>query len=75
VTRDEVSLLETAILENMGRNGYNVSRHVAYVTPSSGSPITMELRLYITLQIFSGASYLNMIWYAVDMRSVPGMFW
>jgi hypothetical protein len=75
VTRDEVSLLETPILENMGRNGYNVSRHVAYATPSSGSPITMELRLYIMLQILSGASYLNMIWYAVDMRSVPGMFW
>jgi hypothetical protein len=75
VTRDDFSSLETAILENMGRNGYNVSRHVAYATQSSGSPITVELRLYMTLRILSGASYLDMIWYAVDVRSVPGIFW
>ena len=75
MTRDEVSLLETAILENMGRNGYNVSRHVAYATQSSGYPITVELRLYMTLRILSGASYLDMIWYAVDVRSVPRLFW
>jgi hypothetical protein len=75
VTRDDFSLLETTILENMGRNGYNVSRHVAYATRSSGSLITVELQLYIMLWILSGASYLDMIWYAVDVRSVPGIFW
>jgi hypothetical protein len=49
--------------------------YVVYATQSSGSSITVELRLYITLRFLSGASYLNMIWYAVDVRSVPGIFW
>jgi len=26
-------------------------------------------------RILSGASYLDMIWYAVEVRSVPGIFW
>jgi hypothetical protein len=75
VARDDFSLLETAILENMERKGYDFGRHASYATQSSDSPITLELRLYITLWILSGASYLDMIWYAVEVRSVPGIFW
>ena len=37
--------------------------------------MTLELRLFITLRILSGASYLDMIWYAVDVNSVPAIFW
>jgi hypothetical protein len=35
----------------------------------------LELRLYIKLRILSGASYLDMIWYMVEIRSVPRPFW
>ena len=75
MTRDDFSLLETAILENMERKGYDFGKHASYATQSSGSPITLELQLYITLQILSCASYLGMIWYVVEVRSVPGIFW
>jgi hypothetical protein len=37
--------------------------------------VPLELRLYITLRILSGASYLDMIWYGVEVKSVPGIFW
>jgi len=75
VARDDFSLLETAILEKMERKGYDFGKHASYATQSSSSPITLELWLYITLWILSGASYLDMIWYAVEVRSVSGIFW
>jgi hypothetical protein len=37
--------------------------------------VTLELRLFITLRILSGASYLAMIWYAGDVKAVPSIFW
>jgi hypothetical protein len=67
--------METAILESMERKGYDFGKHASYATRSSGSLITLELWLYITLWILSGANYLDMIWYAVEVRSVPGIFW
>jgi hypothetical protein len=39
-------------------------------TLSSGSPITAELQLYFTLWLLSGASYLDMIRYAVEVDSI-----
>jgi len=75
ITRSDFTLLEATILENMEGKGYDSSRHACYAAQSSGSPISLELRLYITLQILSGASYLDMIWYGVEIRSVPGLFW
>jgi hypothetical protein len=59
----------------MEGKGCDSSRHACYAARSSGSPISLELRLYIMLQILSGASYLDMIWYGVEIRSVPGIFW
>jgi hypothetical protein len=44
---------------------YDFGQHASYATRSSGSPIPLELWLYITLWILSGTSYLDMIWYAV----------
>jgi len=67
-------LLEATILESMERKGYDLARHACYTARSSGSPISLELRLYITLRILSGASYLDMIWYGVEIRSVPALF-
>jgi len=75
VSREDFSLLENAIFEKMERRGYDVDKHTSYAIQSSGSAITLELRLYITLRILSGTSYLDMIWYAVEVRSVPGIFW
>jgi len=42
-------------------------------TPKSG-PITMELKLAITLRILAGASYLDLIWYGVQVDSVHTIF-
>jgi hypothetical protein len=75
MTRPDFFLLEATIMENMERNGYNHEKHNSFATRSSGSSISLELRLYITLRILSGASYLDMIWYGVEVRSVPGIFW
>jgi hypothetical protein len=36
-------------MENMERNGYDYEKHNLFATRSSGSPISLELRLYITL--------------------------
>jgi hypothetical protein len=41
---------------------------------SSGSAVTMELKLLITLRMLAGASYLDMIWYGVDVDHVHGLF-
>lgn len=42
-------------------------------TPKSG-PITMEIKLAITLRILAGASYLDLIWYGVQVDSVHPIF-
>ena len=37
---------------------------------SSGSSISPELKLLITLRVLAGASYLDMIWYSVSVNHV-----
>ena len=44
------------------------SKHFAML--SSGSFISNKLRLYITLRILAGASYLDMVWYEVNINHV-----
>jgi hypothetical protein len=75
LTREDFFLLERCIYDNMAKKGYDSKKHYDLATRSSGSPITLELRLYVTLRICSGASYLDMIWYQVDIKSVPDIFW
>jgi hypothetical protein len=41
---------------------------------SSGSSISNELRLFITMRLLAGASYLDMIWYGVDVDHVHELF-
>jgi hypothetical protein len=41
--------LEGAILSNKLRQGYALEQHYKYACLSSGSPISIELRLFITL--------------------------
>jgi hypothetical protein len=62
-------------LDHKIRNGYDYEKHIKYASLSSGSPITLELRLYITLRLCSGAQYLDMIWYGVSLDSIPEIFW
>jgi hypothetical protein len=56
-----LNLLHTAILDYLNRNGYDESKHYKYARISSGSPITVELQLYVTLWLLSVVSYLDMI--------------
>jgi hypothetical protein len=44
-------------------------------TCSSGSPITPELMLMITLRVLAGASYLDMIHYRFHVDSVASIVW
>jgi len=75
LSREDFYELEGAILSNKLRQGYDLEQHYKYACLSSGSPISIELRLFITLQLLSGASYLDMIWYGVSLCSIPSIFW
>ena len=37
---------------------------------SSGSTVSTNIRLYVTLRVLAGASYLDMVWYEVPVNSV-----
>ena len=71
----EFYLLESLILDHKSRNGYDYEQHIKYATQSSGSPITLELQLFITLCLCSGATYLDMIWYGVSLKSIREIYW
>jgi len=75
LSREDFYEVESAILSNKVRHGYDLEQHYKYARLSSGSPISIELRLLITLRLLSGASYLDMIWYGVSLRSIPSIFW
>lgn len=42
-------------------------------TPVSG-PITIEIKLAITLRLLAGASYLDLVWYGVHVNSIHPIF-
>jgi len=71
----EFYLLESLILDHKSRNGYDYEQHIKYATQSSGSPITLELQLFITLCSCSGATYLDMIWYGFSLKSIREIYW
>jgi DDE superfamily endonuclease len=75
LTREDFWHLYNSLLLYKTANGYDIEKHEYYANLSSGSPITLELRLYITLRMLSGASYLDFIWYQVDVNSVHSIFW
>lgn len=52
---------EWEIKEEMGRR-------------SSGSHVSLKLKLMVTLRLLAGASYLDMIWYGIGLESVHPMF-
>ena len=47
-----------------------IQRNEKKAVASSGSSVSPELRLMITLRILAGAKYLDMIWYRVDVDHV-----
>ena len=53
----------------------DLSRNEKQARNSSGSSITPELKLMITLRILAGASYLDMIHYRVHVDSVSSIVW
>jgi hypothetical protein len=53
----------------------DLSKNTKNAICSSGSPITPELMLLITLRILAGASYLDMIHYRVHVDSVASIVW
>jgi hypothetical protein len=76
LSRDDFYAVHEAIINlKTSHYGYDEKMHFKFATLSSGSQVTLELRLFITLRILSGASYLDMIWYAVDVNTVPSLFW
>jgi hypothetical protein len=54
---EEFYELEGAILSSKLCQGYDLEQHYKYARLSSGSPISIELQLFITLRLLSGASY------------------
>jgi hypothetical protein len=74
-TRPDFWVLNSVIMAHKIKNGYNKEQHYSFANISSGSPITLELQLYVTLCLLSGASYVNCIWYAIDINSVHNLFW
>jgi hypothetical protein len=76
LSRDDFYAVHEAIINYKTYHyGYDEKKHFKFATLSSGSLVTLELRLSIILRILSGASSLDMIWYAVDVNSVPSIFW
>jgi hypothetical protein len=49
LSREDFYELESAILSNKVHHGYDLEQHYKYARLSSGSPISIELRLLITL--------------------------
>eukprot|EP00602_Paraphysomonas_sp_CaronLab_P012283 CAMPEP_0185042836 /NCGR_PEP_ID=MMETSP1103-20130426/42581_1 /TAXON_ID=36769 /ORGANISM="Paraphysomonas bandaiensis, Strain Caron Lab Isolate" /LENGTH=363 /DNA_ID=CAMNT_0027582967 /DNA_START=56 /DNA_END=1144 /DNA_ORIENTATION=- len=54
-----------------GFKNYEVAKQLG---ENSVSHIPLELKLYITLRMLAGASYLDMVWYGVSLKSVHTIF-
>jgi hypothetical protein len=73
---EDFEQLYTAFMQHLVmKKGYDTVKHSKMASKSSGSPISLELQLYVTPRLLSGASYLDMVWYAVSQSSVHELFW
>ena len=77
--RTDFQALKTKLIDNYpGSNGatgrvyYELAEEMG--TRSSGSCISMDIKLYVSLRLLAGASYLDMIWYQVAVDSVTPIF-
>ena len=58
LSKKDVYFLEDAMCDHkITYYGYDEEKHNKFAMLSSGSPATLELRLFIMLRILSGASY------------------
>jgi hypothetical protein len=57
-----------------GIENYKFAQRMGQVSTPNSGPITMEIKLAVTLRLLAGASYLDMIWYGVQLDSVHPIF-
>jgi hypothetical protein len=57
-----------------GLENYKLSQIRSAASSANGQPITMELRIAITLRMLAGASYLDLVWYQVGSTTIHPLF-
>ena len=57
-----------------GLENYRIGQIRSAAASANGEPITMELRLAITLRLLAGASYLDLVWYQVGTTTIHPLF-
>jgi hypothetical protein len=57
-----------------GFQNYTYAQQQGYNSNPKSGPITMEIKLAITLRLLRGACALDMIWYGVQIQSVAVIF-
>jgi hypothetical protein len=57
-----------------GYQNYTFAQLQGYRSNPKSGPITMEIKLAITLRLIRGASALDMVWYGVQIQTVPIIF-
>jgi hypothetical protein len=57
-----------------GLTNYSLAQTRSSASSANKQPVTMELRLAITLRMLAGASYLDMCWYQVGMSTIHAIF-
>ena len=57
-----------------GIENYNYAQRKGRNSNPFSGPIFMELKLAVTLRLVAGASELDMVWYGVQIQSVPFIF-
>lgn len=57
-----------------GIENYRQAQKMGQVSTPNSGPITMEIKVAITLRMLAGAAYLDMIWYGVQLDSVHPIF-
>jgi hypothetical protein len=61
--------------ELLAKIAHKLEKNEEMARRSSGSAISPEMRLLITLRILAGAAYLDMIWYRVNVDHVHELCW
>jgi hypothetical protein len=59
---------------HIGIESYIHSQKMGNISTPSSGPVTLEIKLAITLRMLAGASALDMIWYGVQLATIPSIF-
>ena len=60
--------------EENGFANYTLAQSRGRASSGTSGPITMELKLAVTLRLLRGGAYLDMIWYGVQLSTVHVIF-